>query len=265
MSIVFITIPGEQKKQFANELNQITGGGVSYVIIQKTRRVSMLEKFKKLLKTVGWKNILKEFYFVVYIRLHADYRNYLKYFFNWTKKGAVENFQPKVIEVDSVNSDEVYKLLQEIKPKLIVVWGSNILQSRIFKSAENAINLHMGLGEYYRGAVANHYAILEDKREAIGAMIHKIDEKTDTGDIYKTISADLNLPPKELFIKLNDQAFAELLDISNRLMRGGDLQSRHQDLSKSKNILLREYIPSRRFVVAKKLKEWEREFHGSSR
>ncbi len=262
MSIVLITIPGEQKREFANALHQKTEGSLDYVIIQKTRNVPWGERLQKLLKTVGWGGLLKEFYYVAYIRLNPEYRNYLKYFFLWTKKETFkENHTsvfPKVLEVDDINSDEVYNLLQKIKPKLLVVWGANILKPKIFKTALNAINLHMGQGEHYRGAVANHFAILEDKREAIGAMIHKIAESADTGDVYKTIKVNLNFPPKELFTELNDQAFLELLDISHKLWKGEDLPTFPQNLNKGKNILLREWTPSRRFIVAEKIKNWER-------
>ena len=71
MSIVFITIPGHQKRMFANDLHKQTNSSVAFVIVQKTRRVPFQERFQKLLKTVGWKNILKEFYFVIYIRFNG--------------------------------------------------------------------------------------------------------------------------------------------------------------------------------------------------
>ena len=81
MSIVLITIPGEQKREFANALHQKTEGSLDYVIIQKTRNVPWGERLRKLIKTVGWNGLLKEFYYVAYIRLNKEYRNYLKYFF----------------------------------------------------------------------------------------------------------------------------------------------------------------------------------------
>ena len=261
MSIVFITIPGAQKTDFATELGKRVGESLKLVVVQKTRKVGWQERFRKLLKTVGWKNVLREFYYVLYIRLNKKDRKYLKYFFLRTEKqkeeAGVEKYFPERLEVDDINSNEVYEVLQKIKPKLIVVWGANILKPRIFKSADNAINLHMGIGECYRGAVANHFAVLEDKRESIGAMIHKIDENTDTGDVYKTLFANQNLPPKELFTNLNDLAFQELLDISCRLLGGENLSTTKQNSINSRNIFLREWTPSRRFQVAKKIKDWE--------
>ncbi len=88
-------------------------------------------------------------------------------------------------------------------------------------------------------------------------MIHKIDNDVDTGDVYKTIYADLNLPPKSLFRKLNDEAFEELLSISMRLHNQEILETFKQNLGNSKNLLLREWTPGRRFLVARKFKDWE--------
>lgn len=258
MSIVFITIPGEQKKEFANLLHEKTKNGIDYVIIQKTRYIPWKERFEKLLKTVGWKGLLTEFYYILYVRLHSEYRNYLKYFFLWTSRSTNKNYLPKVIEVDDVNSKEVQDLLQKIQPKLLVVWGAKILKPRIYNIAENSINLHMGLGEHYRGSVANHFALLENKMNAIGAMVHKIDENTDTGDVYETILADTSLPIKEMFINLNDRAFESLLNISYKLWKGEKLETTPQNLNIGKNLLLREWTPKRRFLVAKKIKELDK-------
>jgi folate-dependent phosphoribosylglycinamide formyltransferase PurN len=257
MSIVLIVIPGKQKKEFANELHKKTQNGVDYVIVQKTKYVPWKERFQKLVKTVGWGGLLKEFYYVVSIRLNTEYRNYLNYFFLFTSRENSLSYIPKVLEVENVNSDEVYNLLQKLKPKLLVVWGSNILKPRIYKSAENSINLHMGLGEHYRGAVANHFAILENKREPIGAMIHQIDEKTDTGDVYKIILANTKLAPKEMFTDLNNRAFDELLNISHAIWSGQKLKTFVQNLNKGKNLFLKDWTPSRRFAVATKIKNWK--------
>lgn len=263
MSIIFITIPGQQKRDFANELQLKTGNAIPLVIVQKTKYVKWSERFKKLKKTVGLKGLLPEFYYVLVLRMNSEYRNYIKFFFNFNRTDSNQNsqsFLPKVLEVDNINSDEVYNILQDLKPELLVVWGTNILTPRIYQSAKNAINLHMGIGEHYRGSVANHFAVLEDKRERIGAMIHKIDEKTDAGDVYKIIKPDLSLPPKELFTNLNDVAFAEFLDISYRLWKGENLETVPQNLANGKNVFLRQWTPKRRIIVAKKLKAWEQEF-----
>lgn len=260
MSIVFITIPGEQKREFAHLLHTKTGNGVDYVIVQKKRDVSLQETISKILQTVGWRGLLKELYYAVLLRINKKAREYLLYFRARTPKNISSLYLPKIVEVDSVNSDEVYELLQKVKPELLVVWGTAVLAPRIFSSAKHAINLHMGLGEYYRGATANQFAVLNDDRDKIGATVHYVYEKVDTGDVLAKITVDENLPPKELFTRLNDEAEEKFLEIAMLLWKNKKLDATSQNTSSSRNILLREWTPSRRYEVAKKLKEWEDRF-----
>jgi hypothetical protein len=71
--------------------------------------------------------------------------------------------------------------------------------------------------------------------------------------------ADTTLPPKELFKDLHDKAEQSLLDISYRLWKGEKVEAFPQKIQYSRNILLREWIPSRRYKVAERLEKWEGE------
>lgn len=259
MSIVFITIPGSQKIEFGNLLHKQTQNGISYVIIQKPKQVSIIKTLSNIAKTVGWKHVPRELWYALLLRVSKKAKTYLQYFRVRDKKEKGLRFIPKVIEVDSVNSEEVYDLLKNLKPRLLVIWGTAVIEPRIFKLAKHAINLHMGLGEYYRGAVANHFAVLNDEREKIGATIHYLHEKVDTGDMLATLHGNITLPPKECFQDLNNRAEVELLHIALELWKGKDIEATPQHTKHSRNVLLREWIPSRRWSVAKKLEAWEKE------
>jgi folate-dependent phosphoribosylglycinamide formyltransferase PurN len=257
MSIVFITIPGDSKREFANMLHKATDGGVSLVIIQKKQKVRLLDTLSKLRKTVGAFGILKESFCAVLLRLDKNVHKYLDYFRLRTSKENTPNFIPKTVEVESVNSDKVFELIKEIKPRLLVVWGTGVIKPHIFNLADTAINLHMGLAPYYRGAVANHFAILHNDIDKIGATIHYLHEKVDAGDILETVTIEGKLPPKQLFKMLNDEAEARFLDIATRLYKGETVPAREQKTSLGKNILLREWVPSVRYLVGQKIKNWE--------
>lgn len=259
MSIVFITIPGSQKIEFGNLLHKQTQNGVSYVIIQKPKQVPLTKTLSNIAKTVGWKCVPRELLYALLLRLSKKAKHYLQYFRIRDKKERGLQYIPKVLEVDSVNSEEVYELLKKLKPRLLVIWGTAVIEPRIFRLARHAINLHMGLGEHYRGAVANHFAVLHDERENIGATIHYLHEKVDTGDMLATLHADITIPPKECFQDLNNRAEVELLRIALELWKGKDLEATPQHTKGSRNVLLREWIPSRRYAVAKKLEQWEKE------
>lgn len=259
MSIVFITIPGSQKIEFGNLLHKQTQNGVDYVIIQKSKKNSIGKTLSNISRTVGWQHVPRELFYALLLRLSKKAKQYLGYFHIRDKKEKGLRFIPKSIEVASVNDDEVYELLQKLKPRLLVIWGTAVIQPRIFNLAKHAINLHMGLGEFYRGAVANHFAVLNDERDKIGATIHYLHEKVDTGDMLATLHADTSLPPRECFQDLNNRAENELLRIALELWRGKDIEATPQHTTESRNVLLREWVPSRRWLVAKKLEDWEKE------
>lgn len=264
MSIVFITIPGDQKRDFINTLHKETASGVSYVIIQKPKKFSLIDTVKRLVATVGWSGLPKECWYALILRLNKRARHYLSYFRAYSDRNHSTAYFPPVLEVDSVNSDEVYTLLKKLKPRIIVVWGTAVIKPHIFKIAEHTINLHMGLGEHYRGAVANHFAVLHDERQKVGATIHYVHEKVDTGDALATITAPYNLPPKEFFTKLNDSAERTLLSICIKLWKGEQVPAVPQRIATSRNVFLREWIPSKRYQVAKKLEAWEKKARGTS-
>ncbi len=194
MSIVFITIPGEAKQLFANTLHKNTGNGVELVIVQKQKPLSLFERLLRLIRRVGILNVPREVWFGFLLRLNGT-RHALEYFRAHTVP-ALEPIIPKTMEVDSVNSDEVYATLKKISPDLLVIWGSALLEPSILKTAKHAINLHMGYCPHYRGALANQHAMLRDDVSHIGATIHFAEERVDAGDILATITPDLTMPPR---------------------------------------------------------------------
>lgn len=259
MSIVFITVPGDEKRMFANALHKKTGGNVKLVIIQKPKRLSLPKRIKRLYDRTGWLNLPREFWYALLLRLDGAKR-VLEYFRKYTISGPTK-YVPKYIEVDSVNSDEVYKIIQEISPKLLVIWGNTILDSRILKTANSSINLHMGYCPIYRGALANQNAVLQDDFEHIGATIHYAKEKVDSGDILAILSADLSKPPKEMFRDLNDKVVSLYIEVAKKIYAGEKMPAKSQDISGSKNLFLKHWVPSVRYAVGSKILRLEKKFN----
>jgi folate-dependent phosphoribosylglycinamide formyltransferase PurN len=259
MSIVVITIPGEQKREFVNQLHKKTKNGVSCVIIQKPKKTSIIQTLLRLSKTVGWAHVPRELWYGLLLRMRPTLQSYLLYVRLRTHKEFSPGYIPKVIEVDSINSKEVRALLLKLKPKLLVIWGTMVLKPEIFSIAKHAINLHMGLGEHYRGAAANQFAIYMNEKDKIGATIHYVHTAVDTGDVLATVTVDSRLPPKEFFTELNDRAEEAFLEIAIQLWKHEKLDSTPQNTERSRNILLREWTPQRRYAVAQKIQAWENE------
>ena len=261
MGIVIITIPGEAKRVFANSLHKKTGGKVDLVIIQKSKpkSYSPINHLKRLYKVVGLKALPIEIWYAILLRLNKSAKNTLEYFRERNESVSSElGYLPKTMEVTSINDDEVFETLQRLSPDLMVIWGSGIIKPHIIATAKKAINLHMGLCPYYRGAIANQYAVIRNNHARIGATIHYAEEKVDSGDILATITADISKPPRELFRELNDKAEKLYLDIAYGLFVGEKIPCRPQDISRSENLMIKNWTPKMRYNLAKQIMKWEK-------
>lgn len=262
MAIAIITIPSEATRAFANSLHKISGEKVELVIIQKRKpeHRSIWQRVLRLYRSAGIKGLPHELLYAILVRVDIRVKRALKYFRE--RSGRIpddsKDYLPKVLITESVNSDEVHEALSRISPKLLVVWGSAILAPRIISTAEKAINLHMGLCPYYRGAIANQHAVMRGHMHRIGATIHYLGEKVDTGDIIETIVADISRPPRELFRDLNDKAEARFLEISSRLYAGEHIPGLPQDLSIGESMRLKQWTPKTRYNLARQIINWER-------
>jgi hypothetical protein len=258
MGIVFITIPGEAKRAFANTLHEKTDGNVDLIIVQKPKRMNVVESVLRLASAVGWLNLPRELWHGLLLRFDGT-KEALEYFRAHSPLSAGE-YVPPFIEVDSVNSDKVYELLKRISPDLLVIWGSTVLEDRILKTAKKAINLHLGYCPHYRGALANQHAVSRGDMSRIGATIHYVEKKVDAGEILAVVAADHLKSPREVFRDLNDRVMALYLDIATRLHQGEHIPGVPQDTSRAENFLLKHWTPSMRHGVGQKMLAWERAF-----
>ena len=263
MSIVIITIPGEAKRTFANSLHSLTGGKVDLVIIQKRKsnHNSIFGRLGRLYKAVGLWNLPKEILYAILLRVNGE-RKFLEYFRERDETVFYDSteyeYKPKILEVYSINSDEVLDTLQELSPDLMVIWGSTIIKPDILKTAKRAINLHMGLCPHYRGAIANQFAVIDKEPNKIGATIHYAADKVDSGEILETIGVDTTKPPRDLFRDLNNRAEKRYLEIAHKLSQNEQIESRPQDAFVGKTPLLKNWTPSTRYSLARQLMRWEK-------
>ena len=260
MGIVIITIPGEAQRAFANSLHRLTRENVDLVVIQKQRpnHNSLFSRLKRLYRAVGFWALPTQIWYAVLLRLDQAAKKTLEYFRARTTPVSESDYLAKTLEVISANDDEVLRVLQKLSPNLIVIWGSTIIKPRIIRTAKRAINLHMGLCPYYRGAIANQHAVINGHLTRIGATIHYAEEKVDAGDILATITVDVRKPPQELFRELNDRAVERYLEIAHRLFVGEELARIPQDISQGENLLLAHWTPKTRYRLARQIVDWER-------
>ena len=91
----------------------------------------------------------------------------------------VNNFN--VFFVPELNSKETIYIFNKLKPDIVFLMCSRIINKEIIKIPKYIINVHAGILPKYRGFDVRRWAILED--ESIGVSAHFIDEDADTGDI----------------------------------------------------------------------------------
>lgn len=262
MGIAIVTIPGDAHRAFVNELHERTGGMVDLVIVQRPKHQPLFSRLSRFYRAVGWRRLLSELWHTILLRFDRRVRSALEHFRAATLPGY-EPYRPRMLEVDSVNSEEVYEELSRLAPDLLVVWGSAILSPRIHQTARRAINLHHGHCPFYRGALANQHAVLNGEFSRLGATIHYINGRADAGDILALVTADVMLPPREFFRMLNTAAREKYVEIAARLSEGEELPREHQDSVPAHILLLKEWTPSVRYRVGKRVLAWEKQAQSS--
>lgn len=90
----------------------------------------------------------------------------------------------KITALDSVNDEACIRLLQEIKPDLVLVNGTRIISRKILESTDAVfINMHTGITPKYRGVHGGYWAMVNGDPSLCGVTIHLVDKGIDTGGI----------------------------------------------------------------------------------
>jgi len=134
---------------------------------------------------------------------------------------------------NSINSIEVVNHIKEIKPDVIAVCGTSLLNKEILSiPSKGALNLHGGLSQFYRGLWTTDWAVYNEEPEYIGATVHFIAPGIDDGSILyqgrPVIETDDN--PNTLYAKvvrlgvnMMEQA---ILDIQNNTHKPAPLKQK---------------------------------------
>jgi len=122
----------------------------------------------------------------------------IKYFNN----NSIPNTDKKInilpISMGDLNYLNLDSLKNFLSSDLYIVFGSSYIKGKLvnFLIKKKAINIHMGVSPYYRGADCNFWALQDDKPQFVGATIHYLSKGLDSGDI---LYHALAMPEKNLF------------------------------------------------------------------
>jgi len=104
---------------------------------------------------------------------------------------------PDILHVDrgKLNHSETLEAVRNFHPSQIIVFGASLLGPGYLRPYTNrALNLHLGLSQYHRGASCNFWPVHEGRPGLLGATIHKVTSGIDIGEIIRqeTIQLDEN-------------------------------------------------------------------------
>ncbi len=91
-----------------------------------------------------------------------------------------------------INTELTLKILKEISPDFIILFGSSVIKDELLKAFPNRfINLHLGLSPWYKGSATNLFPLIDGRPELVGATIHLATAEVDAGGILHQLRPEL--------------------------------------------------------------------------
>ncbi len=141
---------------------------------------------------------------------------------------AMPPMSDAIHHVASVNGADCHALVEKLKPQIVIVNGTRILnKATLAKLNATVINTHQGITPFYRGAHGAYWALARKDASHAGVTVHLVDEGIDTGEI---ISQDvIAAEAADSFVTYPFLQTAKALDLIARAVhdvRAGTLQTR---------------------------------------
>ena len=115
-----------------------------------------------------------------------------KKFFKNKNFSLSKNFKEIFKKVENINSPRTFKILDKIKKKLVISFGTRKLNEKFIKRYKNLYNLHGGDTSKFRGLDSHLWAIFFQETNSLKVSLHKLGKKLDSGKIYKQKKLNLN-------------------------------------------------------------------------
>lgn len=136
----------------------------------------------------------------------------------------VELKPEKVIYVQTVNRPDAVEVISRLEPDVVIQVDAGILRRQIFEIARiGTLNLHPGIAPLIKGRNPTYWALWEHKREWMGATVHYIDERIDTGPVLTYAPVEPRYPGERfpsLYVRATKLGVERLVDALYRLARG---------------------------------------------
>lgn len=185
--IVFLASDCESSRWVYHAL----AGSFSFAAVIIEQPVSRKVLFRNRIKRIGFIKVTGQALFSLFIVPVLRFRSR-------KRKAALiqqfclnnDGFPAGSIHVGSVNDDRCEKILQDIRPDIVVVNGTRIISRRILDCTDaRFINMHVGITPAYRGSHGGYWAVHNNDLENFGTTIHLVDTGVDTGSVLKQVFA----------------------------------------------------------------------------
>ncbi len=118
-------------------------------------------------------------------------------------------------DLNLINQNKYKRFFQS---EIYVVFGTSFIKGKLlnFLKKNKAINIHMGLSPFYRGTDCNFWALYDGKKKYVGATIHYLNEKLDSGKIIKYVYPSNYVNPFDFTMSVSKNVIDELAKLLSK-------------------------------------------------
>ena len=183
-NIIFLTRKKPESIFLSEKLELIKDINYIATVTENDTKGKIKLVFFKLKKLITKQNYFKLILFIVDLpfQLINDYCNKAFFKKKWDLKNDKEFAFLNEYKVEDLNSSKAQIIIKDLKPDLILVFGTGILKKETFSiPKKGSINIHTGITPNYRGSKSEFWALYNNQPELVGYTIHCIDQGIDTG------------------------------------------------------------------------------------
>lgn len=214
--IIMICGAGDSSNYLYNNIEQ--SFHISKVFIVGDGKKS--EFLKKRIKRLGLLKVVGQILFIIYTKLFlrgsADQRiKEINEEFGMNREGIPGE---KVKYIDDVNSVQMREEILQMKPDLVIINGTPIIESHILNAADcHFLNIHVGITPKYRGVHGGYWALFENDTDLVGVTTHFVDTGIDTGQVLD--QSTVKISEKDNFLTYPHLQTGAALMKHNRIIR----------------------------------------------
>ena len=182
------------------------------------RHLSLIKQLSKICSEVYFVNEVKTIFTGTVndkIKKSVVMERYFRHVITSEKKIFGEiNFLPSNIRTLSIKAGDLSLLkFSQVKDALnsdlYIVFGASYIKGWLidFLVKKRAINIHMGLSPYYRGAACNFWALYDNNPHLVGSTIHLLSKSLDSGPMLYHAMSNVKTNPFEYTMSTVKSAF----------------------------------------------------------